>query len=95
MLPDIRGGRMIIYKKDQTVIDREVFHADGDFDCPVTYTDERLISKFRENMRNSHSTADSGKLIDMILTTDALAEELPVSQVLSEFYTTINPRSSH
>ena len=89
LLPDIRGGRMIIYKKDQTVIDREVFHADGDFDCPVPYTDERLISKFRKNVTDSQVPVDPGKLVKMILTTDSLAKEMPVSKVLSEFYATI------
>jgi len=89
LLPNTRGGRMVVYKKDQTVIDREVFHADGDFDCPVPYTDERLISKFQKNVSDSHVSADSGKLVTMILTTDSLTKEMPVSQVLAEFYTTI------
>lgn len=88
-LPDIRGGRMIIYKKDSTVIDREIFHTDGDFDNPIPYTDERLINKFQKNVRDSHIPADSEKLINMILKTDNLAERMTVSEVLSEFYTTL------
>lgn len=48
MLPDIRGGCVMIKKKNGDLIKKEVFHAAGDFDNPDKYTEEKLFMKFRE-----------------------------------------------
>ena len=51
LLPDVRGGRVEITKKDGSKITREVFHAVGDFDNPDAYTKDDLVRKFCENTK--------------------------------------------
>lgn len=48
MLPDIRGGCVKVKKKNGTIIEREIFHAQGDFDHPEQFTEDRLKSKFHD-----------------------------------------------
>lgn len=49
MLPEKRGGRLVVYKKNGEILKREIFHAEGDYDNPHTFTKADVITKFREN----------------------------------------------
>lgn len=67
LLPDVRGGKVIVCKKDQTVIEREVFHAEGDYDNPRSYTKEDVIAKFRQNVSGKMRKQRQEELIQGIL----------------------------
>ncbi|MBP3487186.1 MAG: MmgE/PrpD family protein [Roseburia sp.] len=49
LLPDKRGGRLVVYKKNGEILKREVFHAKGDYDNPHAFTQTDVIAKFRDN----------------------------------------------
>lgn len=49
LLPDRRGGKVVVLKKNGECLAREVFYAKGDFDNPQSYSREEVIAKFLEN----------------------------------------------
>lgn len=83
LLPNIRGGCVRVKKKNGDIIEREVFHAQGDFDNPEAFTKDRLIGKFHEITENNLDKAKQENLVKMILTGK---ESLSVNEILNHYY---------
>ncbi len=67
LLPDIRGGRVEIHFKNGESKCREVFHAQGDFDNPVPFTQDKLKDKFRKNVKGILTEQEVCRLEDILL----------------------------
>ena len=67
LLPDVRGGRVVLFKNDGTCIREEVFHARGDFDDPDPFTVEDVIAKFRENAEGKMREEKQEEMIRSVL----------------------------
>lgn len=83
MLPDIRGGCVKIKKKNGDTIQREVFHAQGDFDNPDKFTEEKLISKFMDVTEKNLDKEKQQDLVRKILTG---SKSLAAGEVFSNYY---------
>ncbi len=83
MLPAIRGGCVKVKKKNGEIIEREVFHAKGDFDNPEKFTEERLITKFKDVTTGKLETLQQENLCKRILTGDA---QLTAREVFCDYY---------
>ena len=67
LIPDVRGGMVRVIKNDGQVIEKEVFHAHGDFDDPAGYSEQQLIEKFRSVTQKHLGREEQDQLIDKIL----------------------------
>ena len=56
-----------VIKNDGQVIEKEVFHAHGDFDDPAGYSEQQLIEKFRSVTQKHLGREEQDQLIDKIL----------------------------
>ncbi len=83
MLPDVRGGMVRVVKNDGQVIEREVFHAHGDFDDPAGYTERQLMDKFRSVTERCLSTAQQEEMIERILRG---SDELKVQEIFRTYF---------
>lgn len=83
MLPDIRGGCVKVKKKNGDIIEQEVFHAQGDFDNPDKFTEEKLISKFIDVTEKNLDKEKQKDLIRKILTGN---KSLAAKEVFSNYY---------
>lgn len=86
LLPDVRGGRVEITKKDGSKITREVFHAVGDFDNPDAYTKDDLVRKFCENTKTVFDTEQAEQFAGKILNP---GNNEKMESILKEFYSVI------
>lgn len=85
LLPDVRGGKVVIYKKDGTKEEEEVFHARGDFDHPDPFTEEELVKKFKRITTPYMEEEKQNRLADRILNSAHL-QDITMEQLLHEFY---------
>lgn len=67
LLPEIRGGRVEFHFKNGETKSREVFHAQGDFDNPVPFTQENLKDKFRKNVKGILTEQEIRRLEEVFL----------------------------
>ena len=83
LLPDVRGGMVRVVKNDGQVIEREVFHAHGDFDDPAGYTERQLTDKFRSVTERCLSTTQQEEIIESILRG---SDELTVQEIFRTYF---------
>lgn len=83
LLPDVRGGLVRVKKKNGEVLEREVFHAHGDFDAPEGYSEDELVDKFRNVTYSNLSGTEQARLIDKVLRG---SESLMVSEIFREYF---------
>lgn len=86
MLPDIRGGRVEITKKNGETIIEEVFHAKGDFDNPEKFSEEKLIAKFYKITEKSLEKFKQENLVKNILTG---SKSVPAKEIFKNYYEAI------
>lgn len=86
LLPDVRGGKVVIHKKDGTKDEEEVFHARGDYDHPRAFTEEELVNKFKRITAPYMEEEEQNSLADRILNSENPLQKITVSQLLKEFY---------
>lgn len=67
LLPDTRAGRVEFHKKDGLTYVRETCHAVGDFDHPIPFTEDDVISKFKGNVKGMLSSEEVDDIIKNIL----------------------------
>ncbi len=90
LLPDVRGGLVRVKKKKNgEVLEREVFHAHGDFDAPEGYSEDELVDKFRNVTYNNLSGTEQDRLIDKVLRG---SESLMVSEIFREYFEHVSDR---
>lgn len=87
MLPNIRGGCVIVKKKNGDVIEREVFHAQGDFDNPSEFTQDKLISKFYDVTEKNLDRIHQENLVKKIFTGN---KQLAAREVFSNYYEVVS-----
>jgi 2-methylcitrate dehydratase PrpD len=85
LLPNIRGGKIIIRKTDGAELFLEALHAKGDFDHPYPVSEADLIEKFRDITAPYWSAEDQTLQIARILESGRDDAET-VDDVLSIFY---------
>ena len=65
------------------MIEREVFHAHGDFDDPAGYTERQLTDKFRSVTERCLSMAQQDEIIESILRG---SDELTVQEIFKTYF---------
>ena len=83
LLPDVRGGMVRVIKNDGQVIEREVFHAHGDFDDPAGYTERQLTDKFQSVTERCLDLSQQEDLIESILRG---SDELTVQEIFRTYF---------
>ena len=83
LLPDVRGGMVRVIKNDGQVIEREVFHAHGDFDDPAGYTERQLTDKFQSVTERWLNLSQQEDLIESILRG---SDELTVQEIFRTYF---------
>jgi 2-methylcitrate dehydratase PrpD len=87
LLPEIRAGRMEIYLNDGRVLIDNVYHAVGDFDNPIPFTENDLIQKFRDNTQAVWCLEEQDTVIQNILQNEN--KQANISDLLALFFNKI------
>jgi 2-methylcitrate dehydratase PrpD len=85
LLPNVRGGKIILRKTGGAELSLEALHAKGDFDHPHSVSEADLIEKFRDITAPYWSAEDQTAQIEKILESGHNATET-MDDVLSIFY---------
>ena len=72
-----------VIKNDGQVIEREVFHAHGDFDDPAGYTEGQLTDKFQSVTERCLDLSQQEDLIESILRGN---DELTVQEIFRTYF---------
>lgn len=85
LLPEIRGGKVVIHRLDGGREEEEVFHAAGDYDNPDEFTKERLVKKFTKITAPYMKKNEQEHLVQKIFHMKNL-QDISVNDMLQDFY---------